>query len=561
MGTPQISSWVQYALLMAGMLLIGYGLGGAPPLRWRVSRIDWMLAAIIGLALFLRLWDQGVTQRYLLDELHFSDALLALESHSSVQILQPISVESPFTWVYVLWQSAAVSLFGHSFFGFRFASAAIGTLTVLAAYGLARELFDRKTALLAALVLATFPPHVHFSRTAIIQIADPFAGTLALWLAARALRTNRRLDWAFAGVALGFTQYFYEGGKLLFPPLVIGFLLLVALRGGMRGKWRGFALLLIAAVLVGAPVYGTLLANHRVLFGRYDVSGLSGQQLGANGVQPLIQHLLTPFELLVARPEMAVYYGGGQALVLEYLVPVFLIGCFYLVWRYPAPAFVIPLWIAATALGNGLLRDSLVSSRYEEVLPALALAMAAGVRYLWAFFEPKWSLLRGAVPVMAVGAIALGQVDYYFGVHLPYFTTQVRDAKPYRDAVDAAMRTLDLPGNTQVYVVSKPPADQVVTRNWLNFVSRDADASRYFPLLTVTPDTLSPKYLLSLPRGVNYAFFVDPNDGDAIAQILRYFPGASPPQYSRWNIPADKEYLLFFVPSDRIPERPPPKSK
>jgi hypothetical protein len=556
----QIPASTQYFLWMAGIVLLAYGFGGAPVPRFRRVRVEWSivlpLGAILALALFLRLWDQGVTQRYLLDELHFSDALLLLEKRPTLPILSTLSGESPFTWIYTLWQTVGIALFGHNFVGFRFPAAIIGTLTVLGAYALAREVFDRKTALLAALALATFPPHVHFSRTAIIQIADPLFGGLALLFVARALRRNHPLEWALAGVALGLTQYFYEGARLLFPPLVIGYVVLVALRGGMRGKVRGFVILLLVGVIIGVPVYYALSAAGKPLFGRYGVSGLGGQdwrQYGVEGVLPFLQHLLTPFQIFVTHPDLAVYYGGHQALVLEYLVPFFLIGCFYLAWRYPAKAFVIPLWVAAVGLGNGLLRDTLVSSRYLEVLPALAIALAAGVRYGLAFFLDEKRALRLAALVVVV--ISVAQVGYYFREHLPAFRFQVRDEKGYRDGIDAALRALDLPGNTQIYLVGKPIHDQTVPRNWLEFLSHDGDPFRFFPLRSVQPDRLNPKFLIDLPSGVNYAFFVEPTETTVIALLQRYFPGIEPPRYSTADIPADKEYLLFFVSAESIPFR------
>ena len=571
-----VPSLLQYLMLLFGVLLLGYGFGGMPSLDPRRLHIDRSVAlpllAILALALFLRLWDLEGTQRYLVDELHFSDGIVMLEGRPNQPILRPMSGESPYTWVFPYWQSAAVFFLGHNFVGFRFVPALLGTLTVLAAFGLAQEIFDRKTALLAALILATLPPHVHFSRTAIVQIADPLFGTMALMFVARALRNNRRIEWAMAGVSLGMTQYFYEGARLLFPPLVIAFVLLVALRGGMRGKWRGFLRTVVIAVIISAPVYYALLGTHTSLSGRYDDSGLGTRywhQLTADGISTtdvlhFAQHMLIPFEIYVSHPDTAAYYGGNQALVLAYLVPFFLFGCFYLAWRYPAPAFVIPLWIAATALGNGLLRDVLVSSRYEEVLPALALAIAAGVRYLLAFLLPDApegnnGVFRRVLPVVIIGIIALAQVNTYFGEHLPRFAVQVRAEKPYRDSIDAVGRALALPGNTQIYIVGKPVADRNVPRNWLGFLSRDGDPSRYFPLLTVAPDVISPKFLLDLPRGVNYAFFVAPDATSAIAQIERYFPDVTPPQYSPWDIPANKEYLLFYVSSEDIPRRPPPK--
>jgi hypothetical protein len=288
-------------------------------------------------------------------------------------------------------------------------------------------------------------------------------------------------------------------------------------------------------------------------------------------VSGMAQHLFSSFMMFGAHEDMSVFYGGEQALILDYLLPFFLFGIFYLLWRYRASVFVIPIWVVATGIGNGLLRDTLASTRYYVVVPALALALAAGVRYLLAFFwsdpQPnadgimqRQPLRRRALPVVAVGAIAAAQVGYYFGPHLQFANVQVRAAKPFRDGIDAVNRALDLPGNTQIYLISMPPHDQNVPRDWLGFLSQDGDPMRYFPLLAVRPDTISAKYLNDLPQGVNYAFYVDPTLQDLIHLLYRSFPGISTAHYSPWGIPAFKEYVLFFVPSETIPLSSPLKA-
>jgi len=147
------------------------------------------------------------------------------------------------------------------------------------------------------------------------------------------------------------------------------------------------------------------------------------------------------------------------------------------------------------------------------------------------------------------------QVGYYFGPHLEYFNVQVRDSKGYRDGIDAALRAAELPANTQVYLVGMPSHDQNVPRSWLGFLSRDGDPNRYFPLRSVTPARVSHKFLRDLPRGVNYAFFVAPDEENVLRLLALYFPDADPPTYSPWDIPAHKEYVLIYLPSTAIPPR------
>lgn len=602
---------VEFGLLLVGTLLILYGFGGCPRITLSALRIQrgerlyvFAVVAIFLLGFGLRLWQQEDTMRVLIDELHWSDGIQRITGDPiNTDLLFPMSGQSPYSNLFPYWQTAAVEIIGYTWTGFRFVSVVLGALTVLATYGLGRAIFDKNTALLGMLAMATFPPAIHFSRVAMALIGDPLFGTMAVMFVARALRRNHRIEWVAAGISLGFSQYFYEGGRLLFPALVIGWMLVLFVSGHLRGRIRGVVLMVIAFILIGGPIYYTIIGNDLPLFGRMDVSGdarINDELQSGITVADIVervQHALTAFMIYGAHPDLSVYYGGEQALVNVAVLPLFLFGAFYLVWRFPAPAFLIPLWIIAVGSGNGLMRDTLVSARYYVVLPPLALAIMAGVRYFLPFLagivaptraiapppplppddyvapegdqppvEPPvleqlappiparpsliWRLSWGIITIVSV-VIAVYHVTYYFGPHLEIFNEQVRDSKPYRDGIDAGNRTIDLPGNTQVIIASSPEHDQNVPRHWLTFLSRDhgGDPSRYFPMLTYPVGTLSPRFLRDLTPGVNYAFFLSPTDQDAMRLIYRQFPDASPPDYSTAYIPANKEYIMIWVPA------------
>jgi 4-amino-4-deoxy-L-arabinose transferase-like glycosyltransferase len=84
----------------------------------------------------------------------------------------------------------------------------------------------------------TFPPHIQFSRIALLHIADPLFGVLALWFLIRAIRSNRRLDWVLMGVSLGMTQYFFEAGRLFTGALILAWAALVLVWFGGRALWH-----------------------------------------------------------------------------------------------------------------------------------------------------------------------------------------------------------------------------------------------------------------------------------------------------------------------------------
>ncbi|MBZ0286334.1 MAG: glycosyltransferase family 39 protein, partial [Anaerolineae bacterium] len=180
-----------------------------------------LLITIVLVAFGLRAVDLGGAVHHLVDEIHFSNAVISLfPPDNTVKLLWPINTITAFPWLFSYLQNWGVDLLGRNLEGLRAISVVMGTLGIPALYFLARELFDRRVALLAALLLAVFPPHIQFSRIGLNNIIDPLLGTLALAFLVRGLKHNRPFDFALGGAALGLTQYFYEGGRLLFPALI-----------------------------------------------------------------------------------------------------------------------------------------------------------------------------------------------------------------------------------------------------------------------------------------------------------------------------------------------------
>ena len=134
--------------------------------------------------------------------------------------------------------------------------AAVGTLLVVAAFALGRELGGAAAGLLAAGVVAFYPPLV---RTTGELLSEPF-GALALTLAVLALvaarRSGRRRLLAAGGALLGAAAL--ARGDLLVALLVCPLVLLAL--GAAEGHWRSAAsdaaTVLAAGVLVIAPWVG-----------------------------------------------------------------------------------------------------------------------------------------------------------------------------------------------------------------------------------------------------------------------------------------------------------------
>ncbi len=383
-----VSTHVQFGLLVVGVVLIIYSLDG---FRHSLpARRDWLAAgALTALALVIRAWAVDGSIRALVDELNFTRAIQTAWSDPNVKLLVPFSDITAFPFLFPYWQSWAVDVFGRNFVGLRAVSVVLGALTVPALYLLARTLFDRPAALAAGVLLAALPPHIHFSRLGINNIADPLFGTLALACLARGMQRGRRGDYALGGALLGLTQYFYEGGRLLFPLLVAAWViaaLLIARRppeeqaAPVSQEWRGLRtadgrrgllVFTLVAGLVALPVYYTLAA----------LGASAAERLGTELVMPtasywsqlftsdglrqhLEEHLLAAFRVYFDQPDTTLFYAGNTALLLPPLFPAFVLGVVHALRRWRQPGWLLLLlWVAAASLGNSFLLDSTQAPR------------------------------------------------------------------------------------------------------------------------------------------------------------------------------------------------------
>lgn len=552
-----ITNDVQFVLLVMGLGLVVWGLGGAPALdlralRGRFDRRQGLpLLAIFALALGLRLWNLGDAIRGSVDEAVVLEGVGHAWRYQDAGLVTQVSDRLSATQLFPYWQTLAINLLGRSLESLRLVNAIIGALTIFAVYLLARELFDPRAGLIAALLLATFPPHLQFSRLAMAHIADPLFGTLAFAFLIRGLKQNRRLDWALCGVSLGLTQYFFEGGRLLFPPLLALTVLVLAIlfRPMMRRYWHGLVVAGLVAFFTLAPVYYSLFTLGQPSTSRMNDSGaltlvtavLRGQAT-PDQTRDFLNRLTFPFQLYVHQPEIVRYYGGNQPLILDWMVPLFLLGLAWLLWRARAPSILLLFWLFFAGLGNVLMRDIAIFPRFLVVFPALVLTLTVGLRYGLPLLFPG---LRGrAVPAYALALlVALGQANYYFALHLPVYMAQLRSATPY-DGIDAVLRARAIPPTTQVLLVGHPAYDAGVARIFDGFLSQRIDSMH---LLSLDTADLTLEYLSLLPRDRSYAFFIAPGS-DSAASLLPHLFEVEGPYFSPYaDVPTEKMYALYLA--------------
>jgi len=87
--------------------------------------------------------------------------------------------------LYYFAESVFLWVFGIGPLGARLLPAFIGVLTIPVFYLLARELFDRKLALIAAAILSAYAFHIHFSRIGLNNVLDLLLVSAAVYFAYR----------------------------------------------------------------------------------------------------------------------------------------------------------------------------------------------------------------------------------------------------------------------------------------------------------------------------------------------------------------------------------------
>jgi hypothetical protein len=576
----------QFLLLLSGVVLVVAGLGRAtlprqlPPIRWKLA---FPLMGITALGLTVRFWQLHDTTRFFIDELFFADVMRYLWGWRYVPLTAPFDGIAAEPSLFPYWQSIAVETLGRNFVGMRAISVLIGALTLPSLYLLGRNLFDRRTALLAVVLLATFPPHLHFSRIGLSEIAMALFGTTAFAFLSRGVIANRRFDWVLGGAMLGMTHYFHEGGKYLFTPVAVAWLLGVWLFCRPRISHKSLLLAALACALVALPIYSTLLLTQKPLAARMVANG-AGLDLdyyrqlfdSGNFREHILQHLTPPFLIYVQRPDSTLFYGGGVPLLLRFIAPAFLLGAFYVLRRwYSAGPMLLVLWVMGTSLGNTLLVDSANAARFVSVSPALTLLSAVGIRYILPLVWPEnlgeqlsqfvqrrfssvWaqrgSRLQDRLPDtahvqfvvmlgLAVG-LAAANVNYYFNLHIPVYNEQFRNNLGTRDPQDAVLRSLHFPAGTTIHIINPgDPPDATFTRGVLNFMADD------LALYTLSANNKAlPIYLAKLDHSIDHAFYVEPYDS-ATLELLRQRFDLLPPQTSPFDLPADHQYVLYYAPA------------
>jgi hypothetical protein len=226
--------------------------------RWDL-RYGAAVAAVLAVALALRVWGvrSGLPWVYNVDEAqHFVPHAVAMLGGN----LNPQYYGNPAAFSYLLagllelWFGGRGAV-NHLYYSAdstqiwvlaRLTSGVLGTLAVWLLYLAGARLFDRRTGLLAAAVMAVAFLPVFYGKLALNDAPTLAPVCLSLWGTVRILRDGRGRDYAIAGIGLGLAAATKYTGGIVVLPLIAAAL---SRARGPDGGWRVALWLTLAGVV------------------------------------------------------------------------------------------------------------------------------------------------------------------------------------------------------------------------------------------------------------------------------------------------------------------------
>jgi len=346
--------------------------------------------------------------------------------------------------------------FGVNDFSIRFPSAFYGTLTVVVTYFLAKELFNKKIAIFAALFLSISPWHFVFSRIAFHVITAPFFFVLGFYLIIKGIRKNRNYLMA-AAVVLGLSLYTYYSMRLFVPLFLFGMFLIFRKFFLAHKKESIIALAIFAAMSL--PMIYFALTHPDALLSRFNAisifnpdyfekvktSLMFGNNLGSTSDVITYAVIFVKNYLSHLSPEFLFFNGDqnnrhsvenfGELYIFQ--IPLILLGLYVCIKERKPEYLVILFWLLIFSIPADLTIEGIPHALRTLIgSPVFAILSAIPIGYFANQKARKYSrLLTGLFIVLVV--IATVNIVSFFNEYFIKYPKFVYDAfgSRFEDAI------------------------------------------------------------------------------------------------------------------------------
>jgi len=371
-----------------------------------------------------------------------------------------------FPSLYFLIPAASISLLGQTTAALRIPSAIAGALTIGGVYLTGRAMYNKRTGLIAALALAGFHHHIHFSRIGLNNIWDGLFFIITVGAAWYAWEHENRTAYLLAGLGLGFSQYFYPSSRVILL-VVFGGFIVSGLFAFSRLK-RSIPNILLMSWITGIvvlPIAWFYFKYPDQYFAPMDRVSILGEWLtfemqitNLPAWKILLKQIILGFQAFTFIPLQA-WYRPEVPFLRPLYASLFILGCVFIISKpKDSRSISLMLWLLIYIPLGGLSESTPAAQRYVAAAPVCILILAHGLNETGAFFERLWQRSSQTVTIVLLAItilLAASDINFYFNKYTPH--TVVEFGR--NDGVTAqgiANELIKMPKGTQAFFLSNP---------------------------------------------------------------------------------------------------------
>ena len=286
----------------------------------------WVLLTFI-LGFILRVFAAIRAHFYADEMIYISYSIGFIESAK----LQPCVQSAVWMWITNFFSN----IFGTTILGIRFPAVLFGSLSIILIYLLGKELFSKKTGLLAAFIFAISPFQFMFT-VAEIDISMAFFALFAMYLLIRFFRTDKKQFFIFGWISLGIA-IMIKPIALLFIPAFVIFSLYYNKKYNKKYKVKQIIYAAIIIIILVLPV----LTFNFMLYRDKGILDMQFARATQKGIEPYgdIIETIQPFSFT----KSFISYDGAAATSLKGMLPGSITGFKFYLFRDNLVMFLLGL--------------------------------------------------------------------------------------------------------------------------------------------------------------------------------------------------------------------------
>jgi 4-amino-4-deoxy-L-arabinose transferase-like glycosyltransferase len=520
---PVLAMWLlSITLFIGGVWRLDQG--RARVARLRLTRWEWVAIGVLTIAALLA---RTIALGHVPGNFSGDEGEMGLQARSVLDggLRDPFTtgwLSHPTLWFYI--QAAGLRIFGDGVIGLRMVSALFGAATVPALYLFARRPFGTRVALSAAVLLALYHFHIHFSRIGLNNIADPLFALFAYTCLLEGLRRRSPLLMGLAGLIVGVDQHFYFAARLA-PFVVLAVIVHRAVIERRRFADAARLLpLLVPGFLVGlGPLIRVPLFHWSDFTARLSTTGIFQTDwykdriaAGGSPLDVLGTHAWHSVGAFGYVRDVSPQYNPGMSLLDPVSTGLFVGGLVVLATHFRRSESALVLgWVLSAAIASALVIATPASDHYVTAAPAICIAVACGLDGIIGAavtLRPRLGRWTAGALIAVVAGLCAWSLIFYFRDYSP------RNTYGFGQTETATAVARYLAPRTETSYVYLLGFSLFLDNGTLQFLDRGLRGTDV--AAGVAPQDLPPH-----PARLRSLFIALPGRFDDLVSIERAFPG------------------------------------